>query len=45
MNRPLQDPMLGQLLEGLSFSLCSIYVPNFPLNRNNSGSKVLEMGG
>jgi hypothetical protein len=35
--------MLGLSLGGLSFSLCSIFVPAFPLDRNNSGSKNLKM--
>ena len=37
--------MLSQSLDDLSFSLCSIFVPAFPLDRNNSGSKILKMGG
>jgi hypothetical protein len=38
-------PKLGQLLGGLSFSLYSIFVPPFPLDRNNSGLKILKVGG
>jgi hypothetical protein len=34
---------LGQSLDGLSFSLCSIFVPEFPLDRNNSGLKILKV--
>jgi hypothetical protein len=29
----------------LSFSFCSIFIPLFPLDRNNSGLKFLKMGG
>jgi hypothetical protein len=36
---------LGQSLNGLFFSLCSIFVPAFPFDRNNSGSIILKMGG
>ena len=36
---------LGRSLKGLSFRLCSIFVPEFPLDRNNSGSKILKMDG
>jgi hypothetical protein len=39
------DPNLSHSLGGLSFSLCSIFVPTFPLDRNNSGLKILKMGG
>jgi hypothetical protein len=39
------DPKLGWSLGGLSFSLCSIFVPEFLLDRNNSGLKNLKMGG
>jgi hypothetical protein len=39
------DPKLGQSLGGLSFSLCSIFVPAFSLGRNNSGLNILKMGG
>jgi hypothetical protein len=39
------DPKLGWSLGGFSFRLCSIFVPAFPLDRNNSGSKILKMGG
>ena len=34
-----------QSLDGLSFSLCSIFVPAFPLDRNNSGLKFLRWVG
>ena len=37
------DPKLGQSLDGLSFSLCFISVPEVPLDRNNSGSKILKV--
>ena len=37
-------PNLGWPLGGLSFSLCSIFVPAFPLDRNNSGLKILKIG-
>jgi hypothetical protein len=33
------DPKLGQSLGGLSFSLCSIFVPPFLSDRNNSGQQ------
>jgi hypothetical protein len=36
---------MGQSLGGLSFSLCSIFGPAFPLDRNNSGSKILKIRG
>jgi hypothetical protein len=35
---------LGQSLDDLSFSLCSIFAPAFPLDRNKSGSKNLKEG-
>ena len=38
------DPKLGWSLGGLSFHLCSNFVPAFPLDRNDSGLKILEMG-
>jgi hypothetical protein len=38
------DNKLGQSLDGLSFRLGSIFVPVFPLARNNSGSKTVKMG-
>jgi hypothetical protein len=38
------DPKLGRYLDGLSFSFSSIFVPAFPLDRSNSGSKILKMG-
>jgi hypothetical protein len=34
------DPKVGQVLDGLSFSLSSIFAPAFPLDRNNSGLKI-----
>ena len=37
------DHKLGQSLGGLSFSLCSILVPAFHLDRNNSELKNLKM--
>jgi hypothetical protein len=37
-------PKLGWSLGDLSFSLCSIFVPAFPLDRNNSGLKIVKMG-
>jgi hypothetical protein len=33
---------VGQSLDGLSFSLCSIFVPTFPLDRDNSRLKILR---
>jgi hypothetical protein len=33
---------MGQSLDGLFFSLCSIFVPAFPLDRDDSGLKVLR---
>ena len=41
----VMDPNLGLSVGRLSFSLCSIFVPAFPLTRNISGLKFLEMGG
>ena len=38
------DRKLGLLPGVLSFSLVSISVPAFPLDRNNSGLKILKMG-
>jgi len=38
------DPKFYQSLGGLSFGLCSIFVPAFPLDRNNSELKILKMG-
>ena len=35
---------LGGSLDGLSFNLCSIFVPAVPLDRNNSGLKILKKG-
>ena len=37
------DHKLGQSLGGLSLSLCSIFVPAFHLDRNNSELKNLKM--
>jgi hypothetical protein len=39
------DHTLGQSLDDLSFTLCSIFVPTFPLDRNNLGLNILKMGG
>jgi hypothetical protein len=36
---------VGQSLDGLSFSLCSIFLPAFPLDRDNSGLKNLRWVG
>jgi hypothetical protein len=36
---------LGPSLDGLSFSLCSIFVPAFPLDRNNCGLKIMRWVG
>jgi hypothetical protein len=30
------DLIVGHSLDGLSFNLCSIFVPAFPLDRDNS---------
>ena len=38
------DPKLDWSLNGLSFSLCSIFVPAFLLDRNNSRSEILKVG-
>ena len=38
------DSKVGRSLNGLSFSFCSIFVPAFSLEWNNSGSKILQMG-
>lgn len=38
-------PKVGWSLDDLSFSLCSMFLPAFPLNKNNYGSKNLKMGG
>jgi hypothetical protein len=38
------DSKMSRSLGGLSFSFCSISVPTFLLDRNNSGSKILKMG-
>jgi hypothetical protein len=37
--------MVGRSLDGLSFSLCSIFVPAFPLDRDNSGLNFLDGRG
>jgi hypothetical protein len=37
-----KDPKVGLSLDDLSFSLCSIFVTAFPLDRNNSGLKFLR---
>ena len=39
------DSKVRQSLEGLFFSLCFIFVPEFPLDRNNSGLKILMWVG
>jgi hypothetical protein len=39
------NPKLDRSLDGLSSSLCSIFVLVFLLVRNNSGSKTLKMDG
>jgi hypothetical protein len=39
------DPTLGWSLNGLSFRLCSIFVPAFPLDRNTSRLEILKMDG
>ena len=39
------DPKLGWSVGGLSFSLCSIFVSAFPIDRNNTGSNILKMSG
>jgi hypothetical protein len=36
---------VGQSLDGLSFSLCFIFVPSFPLDKNNSGLKFFSWVG
>jgi hypothetical protein len=36
------DTKLGWSLDGLSFNLCSIFVPTYSLDRNNSGSNILR---
>jgi hypothetical protein len=38
------DPKLGWSLDGIFFGLCPIFVPKFPLNSNNSESRIWEMG-
>jgi hypothetical protein len=35
------DLKVGRSLDSLFFNLCSIFVPAFSLDRNNSGLKVL----
>jgi hypothetical protein len=39
------DPKLDQSLDAVSFNLCSIFIPAFSLDRNNSGLKNLKMVG
>jgi hypothetical protein len=39
------DRTVGPYLDGLSFSLCSIFVPAFLLDRDNSGLKYLRLVG
>jgi hypothetical protein len=39
------DPKLGLPLDCLSFSLYSIFVPTYLLDRKNSGTKILKMSG
>jgi hypothetical protein len=39
------DSNFGLSLPGFSFSLCSIFLSEFPLDRDNSGSKSLKVGG
>ena len=39
------DPKVGHSLDGLSFSICSIFVSVFPLDSNNSGLKILRWEG
>ena len=39
------DLKLDLSLDGLSFRLCSIFVPAFLSDRNNSGSNFLKIGG
>ena len=39
------DPKLGWSLDVLSFSLCSIFVLAFPLDRDNCGLEILKVGG
>jgi hypothetical protein len=39
------DPQVGLSMDGHSFSLSSIFVPIFPLDRNISRIKNFEMGG
>ena len=36
------DTQVWQSLHGLPFSICSIFVPEFPLDRNNAGLKGLR---
>jgi hypothetical protein len=38
------DLMMEWPLDGLSLSLCSVFVPAFPLDRENSGLKFFKMG-
>lgn len=37
------NPNLGRSMDGLSFCLVSIFVPSFPLGRNNSESRILKV--
>jgi hypothetical protein len=39
------DNMVRRSLGGLSFSLCSIFVPEFPLDRNSSELKYSRLVG
>jgi hypothetical protein len=39
------DFRVGQSLDGLTFSLCSIFVLEFPLDRDNSALKVFRWVG
>jgi hypothetical protein len=38
------NPKLDPSLDSLPFRLCSTFVPVFPLDRNNSGSRMFKMG-
>jgi hypothetical protein len=39
------NPKLSWSLDGLSFSLCSMFVSAFVLDRNNPGSEILKVDG
>ena len=39
------DHMVGESLDGLSSSLCFIFVSTFPLDRDNSGLKFFRWVG